>query len=119
MQGLAGGPQTTGRTIIMTEPKNLPQEMVNAEALGRRVVGLEFDFPNHESYIICEPATRALPLWPVADTQTWIGRLRALDAACPDRPAVRRTMTPLEMLVAWFRGRRGQGTALVQEGGAR
>ena len=107
-----------GRTIVMTETVNLVQEMCNAEALGRNIIGLELDLPNHLGYIICERAMRALPQWPVADTQSWLARLRALDAL--PAPAPRRAApTALDKLAAFFRSRRNQGTAPVQKGGAR
>lgn len=107
-----------GRTIVMTETVNMVQEMCNAEALGRNIVGLELDLPNHLGYIVCERAVRALPQWPVADTQTWLARLRALDAL--PAPAPRRAApTALDKLAAFFRGRRPSRTAPVQEGGAR
>lgn len=115
-----------GRTIVMTTPWSLWAELRSADILGRRILGWEVDRQNRAAYIILErEAAQPVPLLHLVDADdyngTWVRRLQALMRVCPDSPAAagRRTATAIEKLAAFFSGRRNQGTALVQEGGAR
>lgn len=112
-----------GRTIVMTDGMHLAGEMLAADILGLRVHGWDYDQPNDTAYLYLEREAAGCPPGihlvgrEALRLGNWTERLAALDALGSSPMGAQPTL--LQKLAAWFRGRRTQGTAPVQEGGAR